>query len=153
MICIIFFNFFWSYAHLKQNEVKKRYTKFKKNNLHIFLIKLTFLVRPRFWVSKNEKKWLFSTFFRKHEKSCFAQILCKSWLGSFLSSFFEVFFILSRMASESDLKNSRKKISIIFDKTDIFSQTSILSFENRKKVTFFDFFSKTWKVVFCSNFV
>ena len=152
-MCIIFFKFFWSFFHFEQNGVRKWFKKLKKKILYIFSTKPTFLVRHHFRVSKNEKKWLFSTFFRKHEKSCFAQILCKSWLGSFLSSFFEVFFILSRMASESDLKNSRKKISIIFDKTDIFSQTSILSFENRKKVTFFDFFSKTWKVVFCSNFV
>ena len=49
------------------------------------------------------------------------------------------------MKSKKDLKNLIKISPHFLDKTDIFSQTSILSFEKRKKVTFFDFFFENMK--------
>ena len=149
MICIIFFKFFWSCVHLKQNEVKKWFKKFKKKNLHIFLTKLTFLVRHRFWVSKNEKMWLFSTFFRKHEKSCFAQISCKSLMCII---FFKFFWSCVHL-KQNEVKKWFKK----FKKKNLYFYTTKLRFlvrhrfwvcKNEKKLLFSTFFRKHEKSIF-----
>ena len=92
-----------------------------------------------------KKSDFFRLFFRKHEKSCFDQILFKHCMVSFFSFFHELFFILSKTASKSDLKKQIKNSSFFLGQTDIFSQIPILSFEKWKKVTFNDFFLQNMK--------
>ena len=66
----LFFHFFLKFFSFLANGVK---CDLKKKNSFFFLTTLTFLVRHRFWVSKNGKRWLFSTFFPKIWKVVFCQ--------------------------------------------------------------------------------
>ena len=138
---------------------KKKYSYFFWQNLY-FSETSILSVEKRL---KRKKSDVFRVFFLKYKKSYFAKILCKSWLVSSFP-FFWSFFIFSKMTSKFDFKNWRKKSLYFHDKTDIFSQTSILSFEKWKKVMFFYFFwkhekscyaqilCKSWLISFVSFF-
>ena len=90
-----------------------------------------------------KKSAFFRLFFSKHEKSYFAPIWCKNWYVSVFLSFFEVYFILSRMALESDLKKIKNKIRRIFSSKLIFKSDIDFDFRKVKKSDFFRLFF--WK--------
>ena len=74
-------------------------------------------------------------------KSCVLPKFCVKvdWYPFF--QFCLMFFSVLVEWRKNVILKKKKTYSYLLDKTDIFSQTSILSFEKWKKVTVFDFFA------------
>ena len=96
-----------------------------------------------------EKSDCFLLFFLKYEKSYFAKILCKSWLVSFFSFFFEVFLIFSKWRQ---MWFKKKKLLFFLTTLTFLVRHRFWVSKNGKRWLFSTFFPKIWKVVFCQRY-
>ena len=100
------------------------------------------------------EKWKKVDFFDFFSENMKSRVLPKFYVNVDWYYNFEVFFILSKMTLESDLKKIKEKNSPYFlDKTDISARHRFWVSKNEKKWVFSAFFLKTWNFVFCPNLV
>ena len=120
--------------------------KIKEKKFSIILDKTDIFSQTSILSFEKWKKMTFFDVFAYNMKSCILPKFCVSvdWYH-FIHFFFKFFSFLAKCSQTVISKSKEKKSTYFLDKTDFFSQTSILSFEKWKKKWFFSTFFENMK--------